>query len=89
MQSLSSPWDVLLYTTPDMDMSVRPLLPPPPAPPGSASDKEKAGNEEAKGKRLVISHVTIVHRQEINHNKAEKWFARVVNNLVTYFKLLV
>ncbi|XP_026325656.1 NHL repeat-containing protein 2 [Hyposmocoma kahamanoa] len=50
MQPLSSPWDVLLYTTPDMDMSVRPLLPPPPAPPGPASDKDKDGNEETKDK---------------------------------------
>lgn len=43
VQALASPWDVLLYSTPDMDMSVRPLLPPPPPPPNSqaAPDKEK------------------------------------------------
>lgn len=60
MQPLSSPWDVLLYTTPDMDMSVRPLLPPPPAPPGLASDKDKDGNEETKGKVHSFGHVRIV-----------------------------
>ncbi|KAF9412305.1 hypothetical protein HW555_009143 [Spodoptera exigua] len=43
VQPLASPWDVLLYSTPDMDMSVRPLLPPPPPPPNSQTvpDKEK------------------------------------------------
>lgn len=47
LQELSSPWDVLLYTTPDMDMSVRPL-PPPPPPPGH--DKEKDTKPETKEK---------------------------------------
>lgn len=57
MQPLSSPWDVLLYRTLDMDMSVRPLLPPPPAPPGVVSDKEKDGKEEPKGKVLAIGRI--------------------------------
>ncbi|KAJ8729581.1 hypothetical protein PYW08_001162 [Mythimna loreyi] len=52
VQPLASPWDVLLYSTPDMDMSVRPLLPPPPPPPGSqtAPDKEKEDLKEDKEK---------------------------------------
>ncbi|XP_045511263.1 NHL repeat-containing protein 2 [Colias croceus] len=40
LQALSSPWDILLYSTPDMDMSVRPAppaAPTPPAPPGQPS----------------------------------------------------
>lgn len=49
LQSLSSPWDILLYTTPDMDMTVRPLLPPPPPPPGQA-DKEKDSKDNVKEK---------------------------------------
>ncbi|KAI5632815.1 thioredoxin-like domain-containing protein [Phthorimaea operculella] len=50
LQALSSPWDVLLYTTPDMDMSVRQPLPPPPPPPGAAADKDKDEAEEDKEK---------------------------------------
>ncbi|XP_063891235.1 NHL repeat-containing protein 2 [Helicoverpa armigera] len=54
VQPLASPWDVLLYTTPDMDMSVRPLLPPPPPPPGAqpaADTKELAkGDHKEKDK---------------------------------------
>lgn len=50
-QPLASPWDVLLYTTPDMDMSVRPLLPPPPPPPGGQAPLEKdTTSEESKDK---------------------------------------
>ncbi|XP_061379220.1 NHL repeat-containing protein 2 isoform X1 [Danaus plexippus] len=41
LQALSSPWDVILYTTPDMDMSVRPSLPPPPPPPPGVTVVEK------------------------------------------------
>ncbi|XP_063838903.1 NHL repeat-containing protein 2 [Ostrinia nubilalis] len=52
LQPLCSPWDVLLYTTPDLDMSVRPLLPPPPPippVPGQApAEKEKEVKEETK-----------------------------------------
>ncbi|XP_052757903.1 NHL repeat-containing protein 2 [Galleria mellonella] len=46
LQPLSSPWDILLYTTPDMDMSVRPL----PAPVGKEADKEKSDKEDVKDK---------------------------------------
>lgn len=50
LQALSSPWDILLYTTPDLDMSVRPALPPPPPPPGQAApDKENDAKGDAKG----------------------------------------
>ncbi|XP_013133966.1 PREDICTED: NHL repeat-containing protein 2 [Papilio polytes] len=43
LQALSSPWDVVLYTTPDMDMSIRPLPPPaPPAPPTAAPAAPRA-----------------------------------------------
>jgi hypothetical protein len=48
MQALSSPWDVVLYTTPDMDMSVR-ALPPPPPPPGRLAEPD-VPKPEAKGK---------------------------------------
>lgn len=53
VQPLASPWDVMLYTTPDMDMSVRPLLPPPPPPPSAPGTPEKPkddGKDEAKEK---------------------------------------
>lgn len=43
---------MLLYTTPDMDMSVRPILPPPPPPPTAgqtAPDKDLEALEEVKG----------------------------------------
>ncbi|CAB3231248.1 unnamed protein product [Arctia plantaginis] len=51
VQPLASPWDLLLYTTPDMDMSVRPLLPPPPPPPTAGQtvpDKDVEALEEVK-----------------------------------------
>uniref|UniRef100_A0A2A4K9P3 Thioredoxin domain-containing protein n=1 Tax=Heliothis virescens TaxID=7102 RepID=A0A2A4K9P3_HELVI len=62
VQPLASPWDVLLYTTPDMDMSVRPLLPPPPPPPGAqpATDTKELAKDDLKekdkkdGKRRVL-----------------------------------
>ncbi|KAG7311684.1 hypothetical protein JYU34_002737 [Plutella xylostella] len=44
LQSLSSPWDVALFTTPDMDMSVRAQPPPPPPVPG-AKEPEKEVKE--------------------------------------------
>ncbi|XP_046961589.1 NHL repeat-containing protein 2 [Vanessa cardui] len=51
LQALSSPWDVLLYSTPDMDMSVRPAPPPPPPPPGHAPlDNDKPDKENVKEK---------------------------------------
>ncbi|KOB77259.1 hypothetical protein OBRU01_04474 [Operophtera brumata] len=62
LQALSSPWDILLYTTPDMDMSVRPLAPLPP-PPGqnAGKDKDKADDpskpavkEKSDDKRRVL-----------------------------------
>lgn len=57
LQSLSSPWDILLYTTPDMDMSVRPLLPPPPPPPGSTEkEKDKENIDDTNGKHLWTNH---------------------------------
>ncbi|KAI8427616.1 hypothetical protein MSG28_002103 [Choristoneura fumiferana] len=46
LQALSSPWDVLLYKTPDMDMSVRPSLPPPPPPPGAPVQPHKDKDED-------------------------------------------
>ncbi|XP_049872474.1 NHL repeat-containing protein 2 [Pectinophora gossypiella] len=47
LQQLSSPWDVVLYTTPDMDMSVRPLQPPlPPPPPTTATTPSDTENKE-------------------------------------------
>ncbi|KAG6459354.1 hypothetical protein O3G_MSEX011337 [Manduca sexta] len=45
LQALSSPWDVLLYTTPDLDMSVRPTYQLP-TPPGQAADKDKDKEKE-------------------------------------------
>nr|XP_034824711.1 NHL repeat-containing protein 2 [Maniola hyperantus] len=53
LQALSSPWDILLYTTPDLDMSVRPLVPPPPPPPPpgqAAPGKENAAKLDEKEK---------------------------------------
>ncbi|CAH2104862.1 unnamed protein product [Euphydryas editha] len=51
LQPLSSPWDVVLYTTPDMDMSVRPVLPlPPPPPPGQAPPDKNKEDKEIKEK---------------------------------------
>ncbi|KAJ0181697.1 hypothetical protein K1T71_002419 [Dendrolimus kikuchii] len=50
LQALSSPWDILLFTTPDMDMSVRPIVPLPPPPPGQTVDKEKDEKELTKEK---------------------------------------
>ncbi|XP_039765047.1 NHL repeat-containing protein 2 [Pararge aegeria] len=55
LQALSSPWDVLLYSTPDLDMSVRPLLPPPPAPTGSGQTAPDTDSEEKENvKRRVV-----------------------------------
>ncbi|XP_068621158.1 NHL repeat-containing protein 2 [Battus philenor] len=48
LQALSSPWDVALYSTPDMDMSVRSQLPIPPPPLEGTTNPEP--NEEAKEK---------------------------------------
>ncbi|XP_004929227.1 NHL repeat-containing protein 2 isoform X2 [Bombyx mori] len=52
MQPLSSPWDVVLYSTPDLDMSVRPLLPPPrpPGQPADADRNDKSNKPEATDK---------------------------------------
>ncbi|CAK1603371.1 unnamed protein product [Parnassius mnemosyne] len=59
LQALSSPWDAVLYTTPDMDMSVRPQLPPPPPPPldqnASAEPKDEVKDKDKKDeKRRVL-----------------------------------
>ncbi|XP_052747267.1 NHL repeat-containing protein 2 isoform X2 [Bicyclus anynana] len=49
LQALSSPWDILLYSTPDLDMSVRPNVPLPPPPPGqTAPDNENEDKIEVK-----------------------------------------
>ncbi|XP_061707015.1 NHL repeat-containing protein 2 [Cydia pomonella] len=56
-QALSSPWDVVLYRTPDMDMSVRPPPPPPPAPPGLPAphkDDKEDDKEKKDEKRRVL-----------------------------------
>ncbi|CAK1549734.1 unnamed protein product [Leptosia nina] len=47
LQALSSPWDIMLYTTPDLDMSVRPAMPPPPP---SAENKENTEKDKEKEK---------------------------------------
>ncbi|XP_041972302.1 NHL repeat-containing protein 2 [Aricia agestis] len=58
LQALSSPWDITLYTTPDMDMSVRPVLPvphPPGAPPPPPADKDDGNEKDKKDeKRRVL-----------------------------------
>lgn len=56
LQALSSPWDVLLYKTPDMDMSVRPTLPPPPPPPGAPAQPHKDKDDE-KGKAITCRSI--------------------------------
>ncbi|VVC99468.1 NHL repeat-containing protein 2 [Leptidea sinapis] len=66
LQSISSPWDILLYTTADMDMSVRPSLPPPPPPiPGSSSPDvqeidDKDDTEKDKKKKGELRRVLII-----------------------------
>ncbi|XP_013200443.1 NHL repeat-containing protein 2 [Amyelois transitella] len=51
LQPLASPWDVVLFTTPDMDMSVRPPPTLPPVPPlNGEKDKLKDDREEKKEK---------------------------------------
>ncbi|XP_075992067.1 NHL repeat-containing protein 2 isoform X2 [Anticarsia gemmatalis] len=64
VQALASPWDVLLYTTPDMDMSVRPLLPPPPPPPSAQPPPDKdviiADDEKEKEKKDEKRRVLLI-----------------------------
>ncbi|XP_022116461.2 NHL repeat-containing protein 2 [Pieris rapae] len=56
-QALSSPWDIILYTTPDMDMSVRPsmALPTP-----VVDNKENTGNEKDKEKKDERRRVVLI-----------------------------
>lgn len=58
LQALSSPWDIMLYTTPDMDMSVRALPPPPPGAPArtpdNKDDKENKEKDKNDDKRRVL-----------------------------------
>ncbi|GBP97097.1 NHL repeat-containing protein 2 [Eumeta japonica] len=56
MQALSSPWDILLFTTPDMDMSVRSALPLPVATPDKPENNNEATAENEKNdeKRRVL-----------------------------------
>ncbi|CAH2066351.1 unnamed protein product, partial [Iphiclides podalirius] len=55
LQALSSPWDLALYTTPDMDMSVRPQPPPPPPGATAPEQRDDAKEKDKKdGKRRVL-----------------------------------
>ncbi|KAL4715128.1 hypothetical protein ACJJTC_012175 [Scirpophaga incertulas] len=67
MQALCSPWDVLLYTTPDLDMSVRTILPPPqppqpPQPPGqpSANNNKESTSEPKEKKKDELRRVVLI-----------------------------